>query len=271
MPKKIMGAMLTGDLSQAISHSGLGGLADTLVTFCCPTYGTAALRPHLLNELVYWYTRQTYPFRELLILNDAPGQKLYCTDLLKAEGVRIVNWPYRIPTLGEKCNLMVLLAAGSVILPQDDDDVSLPWRAEDAVKQLAKYDYWTPGLWWYYEVGSGQIKADGNGYGHNCSAYRRAALYNKYEKTTGNQDAKAHQYALENLRTNPYKLVDPNRINYVYRWGVTDRHLSGFGPVDQMQAVYNQIDPGPDGDYEVKAVRENDWVKLHEAACGHED
>src|SRR5581483_8477130 len=248
-------------------HSGLAaGLHDPTVTFVCPTYGTAALKPHLLNEAVYWYLRQTYPHRELLILNDAPGQTLVCKDILAAQGVRIVNWPYRIRTLGEKYNLMVLLAAGSVIIPQEDDDVSLPWRAEQAVSMLSDYPYWTPGLWWYYEFGSGAMRADGNGYGHNCSAYRRAEFYNRYEKTTGDQDARIHRWAEANLTVNPTRLTDPKDISYVYRWGVSGRHLSGYG-AGKMQAAYDAMTAGPDGEYEVKGEAGVDWVNAAAGAC----
>lgn len=241
-------------------HSGIGYL-DPVVTFCCPTFGTAALRPDLLNEVVYWYLRQTYPHRELLILNDAPGQKLWCTNLLVASGVRIINYPMRIATLGEKRNLMTMLAAGAIILPQDDDDISLPKRAEQAVKMLVSSDYWTPGRWWFYEHRFDTMVPDCNGYGHNCCAFRRAALYNRYEATSGDEDAKVHAWALNNLRVEDFAITDPKELTYIYRWGITDRHISGFATgVNQMQVAYDSFDPGPDGEYEVKAEAGADWI-----------
>src|SRR3954466_8935457 len=95
------------------------------ITAICPTYGRAPNYIHLLQESVYWFTRQTYKGpKELLIVNDCPVQKLFCT----VPGVTVVNVPIKFPTLAEKYDYMVSLAKDGIIMPWEDDDISLPGR-----------------------------------------------------------------------------------------------------------------------------------------------
>src|SRR4051812_19569935 len=67
------------------------------VSCLLPTFGRAPQQLHLLNESVFWFTQQDYPAdrRELIILNDAPGQILTCN----VPGVRVVKLSERVPTL----------------------------------------------------------------------------------------------------------------------------------------------------------------------------
>lgn len=242
-----------------------GLMSDPIVTFLCPTFGRAARQPHLINEMLYWYTRQTYKQKQLLIVNDAPGQRLFVSSELKEEyGVHVANLGIKIRSLGEKMNLMVMMAPGSICLVQEDDDISLPWRAEQAVAALHNHDYWTPGLWWYAEEGKPMV-ADGKGVGHNCAAYRRAAMYNRYPTVTQGHDMIADAWAKSSLRVNRRKLRNPEEvaeISYVYRWGVSDYHLSGISR--DMEASYRDADPGPAGTYELCPVMGRDYLALHD-------
>ena len=52
----------------------------------------------LLEEAVMSFLQQTYPDKELLILNDHPGQKLFCN----YPGVKVFNFPERFETLTDK-------------------------------------------------------------------------------------------------------------------------------------------------------------------------
>ena len=85
-----------------------------------PTFG----RPAYVPEAVACFLQQDYPRKELILLNDCPGQT-YVGDV---EGVRIVNVPNRFQTLGEKRNASIEMARGEIIAVWDDDDISLPWR-----------------------------------------------------------------------------------------------------------------------------------------------
>lgn len=261
-----MPARLTHELiGEPVYYQG-GTMSDPSVTFVVPTCGRAARQPQLMNEMFYWYTRQTYARKQLLILNDAPEQKLYIQkDLREEHNVHVINYGFKIATLGEKMNLLVLVAAGSVVLVQEDDDISLPWRAEQAVTALHNADYWTPGYWWYAEEGQPMV-ADGKGVGHNCAAFRRSSLYNRYDNVTHGHDARVHEWANNNLKVNPRHLQpgEENDISYVYRWGVSDLHLSGQG---DMEFAYAHADPGPPGTYEIYPVMGRDYLAMHKEAA----
>lgn len=200
-------------------------MTGPLVSCICPTYGRAPDYLHLLQECVYWFTRQTYPHRELVILNDCPVQKLICP----TPGVCVVNYPTRYQTLGEKYDALVRLAQGEIILPWEDDDISLPHRIEQAVERLRDADYFNPQQSWYEEAG--RLHSDHkHGVCHNASAYRRHVWeqVGGYGPHTGDQDAHFDLVAksLPSVRM-AQRLSDPSEWSYVYRWGVSAFHLSG--------------------------------------------
>jgi hypothetical protein len=223
------------------------------VSFLCPTYGRAAKQPHLINEMLYWFTRQDHPKCELVVLNDAAGQELWT----KVPNVRCVNWPDKIPTLGEKMNTLVDLARGAICVVSEDDDVSLPHRASQAAAMLEGYDYWNPRLWCYAPLNQ-PAHIDGNGWGHNCAAFRRNKFRGRYEAVSQAHDAKADTGAVRDLRTNPKK-VTPEEVSYVYRWAVSDLHLSAQ---QDMETAYKHNAPGPPGRYELVPFRGVDWVSV---------
>ncbi len=200
-----------------------------LVSCICPTYGRPPHHLHLLEECVYWFTRQDYAKRELVILNDCSSQRLICD----VDRVRVVNLPKRFATLGDKYNALLALCRGEVILPWEDDDISLPHRISQCVRHLGLSDYYNPRGQWYEDAG--KLHTDHNqGVCHNASAYRRGTVV--YESVTGSQDAQADFYARTHLNCSPVTLTRPADWDYVYRWGVSDCHLSGFGNMDDAYA-----------------------------------
>jgi len=227
------------------------------VSFVTATYARPPLRLRLLDELVYWFTRQDYPAdrRELLILNDAPGQELTCP----VPGVRVVNAPARYPTLGDKLNALSDLAAGEVILPQDDDDVPLPHRARQAVERLGGADYWNPQASWY-EDAAGLHADHAHGVCHNAGAFRAGKL--RYPPVSGSQDAAADAWAKAHLRVSPAVLSAPAEWSYVYRWGVSDVHLSGFR---DPEAAYSSVPAPVPGRYRITPRMGRDYVLLTRA------
>jgi hypothetical protein len=204
-----------------------------LVSFLTPTFGRAARQPHIINECVYWFTRQRYPNKEMVILNDAPGQRLFTS----VPGVKIINMHHRFDSLGEKMSYLVHMANGFICMPYEDDDISLPWRADQAVVNLwnTGYEYFRPRKWWYYQKVRDSLTLDGNGVGHNCSAYLRKSFITGYPDCTkrggSGHDGLANAYAMNNLNVSPHHLDYDrrrNEVSYIYRWGVSDLHLSAF-------------------------------------------
>lgn len=230
-----------------------------MISFLMPVFNRPSQFPHLVNEAIYWYIRQDYPNKELIILSHAEGQTIKCN----VPGVRVYNEGF-IESLGTKMNMLVELAKGEICLPFEDDDISLPWRAQQAVDALVDgYDYWTPGLFWYYNKGEKPV-ANGTGVMHCCSAYRRLAFLYAYCNTSQGHDTKVHEWAMKNLRCNKTRITDPQQISYFYRWGICN-HLSGTSPY--MDETYKETEAGPPGEYLLEPVMAEDFVKLHEEAA----
>lgn len=200
-------------------------------SFLCPTFN----RADLLAECVYWFTRQTeYERSEMLILSDGP-QQLVC----KVPRVTILWYPNRIPSLGLKRNILIDSSQGEIILPQDDDDISLPHRAKQAEEKLENAEFFNPLARWYEE--SGRLHWS---HAQNCTlhaaAWRRGTLRYRDERN-GDEDQAAIQDARKLGLSHAPGLTRPADWSYVYRWGVSRRHLSAIPgmPIDPSQ-------PSPD-------------------------
>lgn len=223
-----------------------------LVSFLVITYGRAAKQPWMLNEAVWWCCNQDYPNVEVLVLNDAPNQRLFCDH----PKVRVINWPERVPDLGSKMNLATLLAAGSICCPAEDDDISLPHRAKQAVQMTHRYDCWFPMRWLFDHKGQSSV-ISGNGYGYTSCAYKRDSMIGNHPLAIAGHDKLAAAWMKENLRVNPKELEDnDSKVSYVYRWNVSPLHLSGHN--DPVSAFLNN-DPGPSGEYRIEPKPLTDW------------
>ncbi len=100
------------------------------VSCICPTYG----RADLLEEAIHSFIRQDYQgSKELIILNDYAEQTL----VYDHPEVRIINFPKRLRTLGEKYKSAVGLCTYDLIFVWHDDDISLPHRLSYSVKRHA--------------------------------------------------------------------------------------------------------------------------------------
>lgn len=225
---------------------------NPVVTCICPTFGRAPNKLNLLTDAVYWFDQQTYPSKELLIWNDCYVQELRCF----VPGVRIINSGNRFPTLGHKYNAMVEEAKGEIILPWEDDDVSLPGRIEQAVQNLRTADYFNPQGTWYQQ--NGQLHWNHkHGVCHNASAYRKSAwkFVGGYTNSTGNQDALFDQKLKSKVKI-AEPLTSRKDWTYIYRWGVSNVHLSG---AENMQKLYNEVVAIPLIAY-IPCLRHRDYV-----------
>lgn len=113
-----------------------------LVSCVMPTYG----RPEYLHESLKFFLSQDYKNKELLIVNDCPGQ----TIVGDYPQVRIINCKKRFSSLGEKRNFAIQEAEGDWIAIWDDDDIYLPWRLTFTMQEIKEFqtplyrpeDYW---------------------------------------------------------------------------------------------------------------------------------
>jgi glycosyltransferase involved in cell wall biosynthesis len=105
-----------------------GGPAP-LVSCIMPTMD----RRRFVSRAIAYFSRQDYPRRELLVLDDGEDA---VDDLVPADPlIRYVRLERRL-VLGEKRNLACELARGSVIVHWDDDDWQAPNRISYQVEQL---------------------------------------------------------------------------------------------------------------------------------------
>lgn len=216
------------------------------VSCLCPTYNRATAKINLLQEAVECFRRQTYKDAELIIGNDTPNQTLRCD----IEGVRVINWAKRFPTLTDKLNAMIEKANGDVLCRWDDDDINLPHRLEYSVKRLAMHSdklEWRATNYWYAPVSGGYHYTNKPGNTH-CMALWHRDILNHMEwkglyppKMSGWEDQEFNRAADATGFTSPQE-VPPEDIFYIYRWGSSPVHLSGHGGGDKkMQEFYNQI------------------------------
>jgi glycosyltransferase involved in cell wall biosynthesis len=213
------------------------------VSCICLTYNRAPNHLHLVGEAVESYLRQTYPAdrRQLLILNDTPGQELEVKGhnpylFLPGEhtpGVHVVNLSCRFRTLGEKYLAAMGLAQGDILMWWDDDDISLPWRIERSVARLSvpvKSDYYNPGGYWYLDA-KGLHHDQFMGPGFNCSAFTREGYEKGVEAEFGMHLDLILTYSFARNKVSRVLVPDtgPREWSYIYRWGSNPEHVSGWG------------------------------------------
>lgn len=88
-------------------------------------------RPLLAGRSVDCFRRQSYPNRELLVLDDGADPSLeQSIHSLGDPSIRFIRLPEEGKTLGELRNLAVELASGEYVAQWDDDDLSDPNRLE---------------------------------------------------------------------------------------------------------------------------------------------
>ena len=237
------------------------------VSCICPTYNRPPRSQWLLEEAIESFLRQDYPNKELIVLNDCPGQQLICD----APDVLVVNMPRRFSTYGEKLNAAIALAQGSHIALWNDDDIMLPWRLSKSLERLADADYYNPQVYWFLDP-AGLHHDDQMGCGHICSIFTRSAfdIVNGYPHTTGFDD----QILDRRLKTHPdVKQAVPSILRvdewfYIYRWGVSPMHLSGTrGSIEERYKLIGEM-PIEQGQYVLRPHWKEDYVRSTRDAIG---
>lgn len=210
-----------------------------LISCVCPTFGRPPGRQHLIEEAIQCFLLQDYPNKELIVLNDCPGQELVCN----APGVRVVNVSERFPSLGDKRNAGVALARGDLIATWDDDDISLPWRLSLSYQMLGNADYFNPQRTWFRQSGI-MAETQSSVVGANMSLFRRDALraIGGYPSLTLGEDQVVDAAMRATVVSRGGDASgDPELpledCYYIYRWGESDFHLSGSPDEDYWEEV----------------------------------
>ncbi len=236
------------------------------VSCICATYNRPPNSQWLLEEAIESFLRQDYAEKELIVLNDCPGQELIC----ETPDVLVINVPRRFGSLGEKLNAGMALASGSLLTNWDDDDISLPWRLSTSIARLGEADYYNPGAYWFLDP-NGLHSDHQMGVSQNCSLFRRSAFdaVNGYPHTSRNNDQVIHRRLTHHPEV---KQAEPSilRIDewfYMYRWGVSPVHLSGNGDPDAWSNVVGQK-PIVQGQYRLVPHWKEEYVTSTSKAIG---
>lgn len=231
-----------------------------LISCICPTFGRFPHEQHLLNESVESFLRQSYPEKELIILNDCPDQKI----VFNHPEILVINSERRYRTLGEKYNAAIAVAQGDFIAPWEDDDISLPPRLRFSRQQLGDADYYNPCGYWYQEDGTFH-DSHAIGVSHNCSLFTRRAhnLVGGYDHISGNQDQVHDQKFRETkgLTVVQNKPLDKADWYYVYRFRVSHFHLSSRYPHQEWYDEIGQVD-FQRGEYQVQPTWHQDYYTI---------
>jgi len=155
-----------------MSHPPLARLPDQpLVSCLCVTEGRAAFMPWLL----WCFDRQTWPHRELLILDSS--QRPF--DVSARDDIRVMALP---PGTGiaRKRNLALLAARGDLVTWFDDDDWQHPQKLAWLVDALKSGNAYAGSLSsWFVDLHRSRCEAFGSPHGctiFNSAAFRREAV-----------------------------------------------------------------------------------------------
>lgn len=190
-------------------------------------YAITYNRPELLEEAIESFHRQDYTGeKELIILNDMVGQVLRYDH----PEVKVINTPCRFRTVGEKRNAAIAMCSGSVIVPWDDDDISLPWRISLSLKYKGSRKYFKATKAWLWQ--NGEVKPE-----PVANVYPSMACWDRefFEQVGGYAFIQSGQdIDLDNRfrKTGERYVTDltPEETYYIYKFGGTGHpHLSSYG------------------------------------------
>lgn len=225
-----------------------------------PTFNRVNINPELVNEAVNSFLIQTYNNKELIICNDAPGQTIQ----FNHPQVKVINAPQRFETLSHKIRFMIGHADGDAFCRWDDDDISLPWRLQMSVHNLGDKDEWRCERHFYSEKNVIKKITLYPGNSHNMSIWTRTVLnkfgngYPMHLNVMGSEDQAFNQALVRmGYPLNGTTLEDVRMIFYIYRWGVTQHHLSGH-PNNWTRIA---SEPIPNGTFKITPSWRINYVK----------
>ncbi len=201
-----------------------------------PTYNRIPNGQFMVEEALHSFLLQDYEDSELIICNDTPNQKLEYDD----DRVIIMNLDERFETLSDKIQYMIDNSNGEYLCRWDDDDISLPHRLSYSIDKLtsvcgkpvkgklewrADNYFYCPKEETHYVAGAGNT--------HVMSLWHRDVLgvIGGYPPKASGWEDQAFNQAIYQAGVSEWmgEEIPAEDIYYLYRWGVSDCHLSGTG------------------------------------------
>lgn len=247
-----------------------------LISCLCPTFNRYPRLGFLLEEAVECFLRQDHADKELLILNDTPGQLLS----FRHPRVRVFNLAVRLPDLSAKIQWLIDRAEGDLLCRWDDDDLHLPWRLSYSLTRLDEAIEWRPENFWFASGNAAWREDHFPGNSHVMALWRRDALRlvgGVYPAGySGGEDLAFNRLLAASGHASRGQLVPTAEMFYVYRWGTGSRHLSGVsdGSARPHQAHWDALGrlPIAPGTFEIRPHWRRDYrrpVHLRRAGALH--
>lgn len=236
------------------------------ITCLCPTFNRYPGEGHLVDECVESFLRQDHPDCELVICNDTPGQSLVSPD----PRVRVFNLPERLPNQSEKIEFMLSVATGQLFCRWDDDDISLPWRLSLSEATLGDRLEWRPENYWYAPKNAPLEHVRSPNNTHIMAIWRREVLdrIGGYPaKRAGGEDELFNRALAKAGVSECGELLPADKMFYLYRWGVSARHLSArpnWSSADPFADHWQELGKRPieKGEFKIRPRWESDYMKL---------
>ena len=240
-----------------------------------PTYNRIPHKQNLIEEALHSFLLQDYENRELIICNDTPNQRLHFTDEIFGDKVVIQNLDERFPTLSDKIQFMIDSSDADAFCRWDDDDISLPHRLTYSANKIGNDLEWRAENYFYCPPEE-TILTSGVGNTHTMSLWKREVLEQfpdgKYpQKASGWEDQQFNILLSQSGINSSGELLSADDIFYLYRWGVSDRHLSGTGGGNLgLQNHWDKIGQQKisEGDFELDPHWAEDYLLRAREAAG---
>lgn len=244
------------------------------VSCLMPTFNRAPSLLHLVEEAIESFLRQSYKDSELLICNDAPGQKL--TLDIDNPRIKIFNLDSRLETLSDKLQFLIdqstakTLGTYGAFCRWDDDDISLPNRLAHCVRYIqatGALEYRAESYW--YDTGTlREVHSPGNT--HITGVWTNDALKKiggKYPpKRCGDEDQMFNRLLAEAGINTSGEILEKKDFFYIYRWATGSRHLSGSAPLICHYAALGAA-PIEQGTFVLRPRWYRNYVAASKQAC----
>jgi glycosyltransferase involved in cell wall biosynthesis len=186
-----------------------------LVSCLTATYG----RFSVLREALACFAWQTYPNKELIILNNHPEPLTLWSGV--ALEIRVINKP-GFPNLGACRNFLLKEAKGEFIRTWDDDDLYFPWAIQQGVDRIGSHLAYKPMYSWDSRKNSVYTLGE-NVYEAAITFRRDFALEYRYKEAGGDE----HQLLMNALHGECRLLDEEVWASYCYRWDTPLNRISG--------------------------------------------
>ena len=195
----------------------------------CATFGRIPYLPTMLAG----FLNQNYDDKHLVIINDDTNVELCCD----YDNVTVINCNKRL-LLSEKRNLGIASGYHDIIFPYDDDDIFLPNRVSNHMRE---YDDPTVGAFRNLStyITCGGVFKMGSGPPNDIS-FRKKTWFNVGGYF--NNEITGEDTELYNKIDNKKVVNDDSNMDFVYGWSGINYHLSisqSQKPIDER--AYNQL------------------------------